>query len=60
MVLSGVVTEVTVDETGCGWVGVDVTLAVGDDVKTTCEARLAVPADGDDNPWTRTGDRWTP
>jgi acyl dehydratase len=60
MVLSGVVDEVTVDEAGCGWVGIDVTLAVGGDVKTTCDARVAVPVDADDNPWIRTGDRWRP
>ena len=60
MVFTGVVDEVTVDETGCGWVGVDVTLSVGDDVKTTCDARIAVPVEGDDNPWSRTGERWRP
>jgi len=60
MVLSGVVDEVKVDDTGCGWVGVDVTLSVGDDVKTTCDARVAVPVGADDNPWSRTGERWRP
>jgi acyl dehydratase len=60
MVLSGVVDEVTVDEAGCGWVDVDVTLAVAGDVKTTCDARIAVPVDSDDNPWRRTGPRWQP
>jgi acyl dehydratase len=60
MVLSGVVDEVTVDATGCGWVGIDVTLSVDGDVKTTCDARVAVPVATDDNPWTRTGTRWQP
>jgi acyl dehydratase len=60
MVLSGVVDEVTVDDQGCGWVGVDVTLSVGDDVKTTCDARVAVPVDPTDNPWRRTSARWHP
>jgi len=60
MVLSGVVDEVTVDDDGCGWVGVDVTLSVAGDVKTTCDARVAVPVDADDNPWSRTGARWRP
>src|SRR5580693_8799896 len=36
MVLSGVVDEVTVDDAACGWVGVDVTLSVDGEVKTTC------------------------
>ena len=60
MVFSGVVDEVTTDEVGCGWVGVDVTLSVGEDVKTTCDARVAVPTDPADNPWSRTGARWQP
>ena len=60
MVLSGVVDEVTVDDQGCGWVGVDVTLSVGDDVKTTCDARVAVPVDPTDNPWRRTSSQWHP
>ena len=60
MVLSGVVDEVSVDDDGCGWVGIDVTLSVDGDVKTTCDVRVAVPVDDDDNPWKRTGARWQP
>jgi acyl dehydratase len=60
MVLAGAVAEVSVDEAGCGWLAVDVTLSVDDDVKTTCAARVAVPVDVDDNPWRRTGDQWRP
>ena len=60
MVLAGVVDEVGVDETGCGWVGVDVTLSVDGVVKTTCDARVAVPVDAGDNPWRRHGERWRP
>jgi hypothetical protein len=60
MVLSGVVEEVGVDETGCGWVNVLVTLAVDGDTKTDCSARIALPIDDDDNPWQRRGDDWTP
>ncbi|MGH9016545.1 MAG: MaoC/PaaZ C-terminal domain-containing protein [Acidimicrobiales bacterium] len=60
MVFTGVVTDVTVDDAGCGWVGVDVTLSVEENVKTTCAARVAVPVDGGDNPWGRSGARWQP
>ena len=28
--------------------------------KTTCQARVALPVDEDDNPWDRKGDRWQP
>ena len=38
MVFDGVVQECAPDDTGCGWVTVDVTLAVDGDVKTTCTA----------------------
>jgi hypothetical protein len=49
-----------VDEAGCGFVMVAVTLSVDGDPKTTCAARIALPRDADDNPWSRRGDRWRP
>jgi acyl dehydratase len=60
MVMNGVVSEVTVDDTGCGWVGLDITLSVDGDVKSTCTARVALPVDDEDNPWRRRPDRWKP
>jgi acyl dehydratase len=60
MALRGVVESTEVDETGCGFVTVAVTLSVDDDVKTTCTARIALPRSTDDNPWLRRGDRWRP
>jgi acyl dehydratase len=60
MALTGVVESTSVDEVGCGFVTVDVTLAVDGDVKTTCAARVAVPRSADDNPWARMGDQWRP
>ena len=60
MKFGATVTEVVTDSAGCGWVGLDVTLAVGDTVATTCTVRVAVPVDDDDNPWTRRGDAWRP
>jgi hypothetical protein len=60
MVLNGTVREVDVDAGGCGWAALDLTIGVGDDVKTACAARLALPTTPDDNPWDRRGGRWTP
>jgi hypothetical protein len=60
MVFTGIVTGTDVDDTGCGWAGLDVTLKVGDEVKTTCAVRVALPTDPDDNPWARRGERWQP
>jgi hypothetical protein len=60
MVLAGTVTGTEVDDTGCGWAALDVTLSVGGDTKTTCAVRVAIPTDADDNPWARRGDRWRP
>ena len=57
---TGVVESTSVDEVGCGFVTVAVTLAVDGDVKTTCAARVAVPRNADDNPWARRGDQWRP
>jgi acyl dehydratase len=60
MTMAGVVTAMEVDEVGCGFVTVDVTLSVAGDVQTTCTARLALPRSADDNPWARRGDEWRP
>ena len=60
MVLRGVVTSTDVDEVGCAFASVDVTLSVEGDVKTTCAARIALPQSTDDNPWARRGNEWCP
>jgi acyl dehydratase len=60
MTFAGTVDSVEVDPVGCAWVQVAVALSVGDDVKTTCSARIAVPTDDNDNPWARKGDNWRP
>jgi acyl dehydratase len=65
MTFVGSVTDVSTDDTGCGWATLDITLtATGDTgadrVCTTCTARVALPASPDDNPWTRRADQWRP
>ena len=60
MVFDGTVTSVTTDPSGCGWVELDVALAVNGEVKTECSARLALPAEPGDNPWARRAERWNP
>ncbi|MBV8981240.1 MAG: hypothetical protein JO086_10100 [Acidimicrobiia bacterium] len=60
MVFTGAVTGTEVDDAGCGWADLEVTVKVGDEVKTTCSARVALPMSDDDNPWSRGGDRWKP
>ncbi len=60
MVLAGTVKDVSTDDTGCGWVTVEVALTVEGDVKTSCVASVALPTSRDDNPWARRGDRWKP
>jgi acyl dehydratase len=60
MTLRGVVESTEVDDVGCGFATVAVTLAVDGDAKTTCTARIALPRASDDNPWARQGDQWQP
>jgi len=60
MTFDAVVDEAGVDDSGCGWVGVDITLSVDGEVKTSCDARVAVQVDDSDNPWTRRGGDWKP
>ena len=60
MTIDGTVTAVDLDDTGCAWAEVEVTVKVGDEVKTTCAVRVALPTDPEDNPWARRGERWKP
>jgi acyl dehydratase len=60
MVFTATVDDVSIDETGCGWASLLVTLAVDGQTKTDCAVRVALPTTADDNPWSRTADRWKP
>jgi acyl dehydratase len=60
MVLSGSVESVDVDDTGCAWAELALAVSVGGTPVTECTARVALPTAADDNPWTRSGDRWQP
>jgi hypothetical protein len=60
MALDAAVEAVDVDEAGCGWVELLVSLTVDGDLKTDCSARVAVPTTTEDNPWRRRGDQWQP
>ena len=60
MVFGGTVTGISVDDHGCGWVSVEITLSVGETVATSCTATIALPTRPDDNPWARIDDQWTP
>ena len=60
MEIAGTVSEVAVDDTGCGWAAVELDLSVDGRSKTSCAARIAIPVTPDDNPWTRRGERWRP
>jgi acyl dehydratase len=55
-----VVTAVEQDASGCTWVALDIELTVDATVVTKCSARIAVPNDEADNPWTRAGASWQP
>ncbi|MGQ0803171.1 MAG: hypothetical protein ACT4PI_04840 [Actinomycetota bacterium] len=60
MVLSGSVEDVEVDDTGCAWARLALAVSVDGSVVTGCTARVALPRDAEDNPWTRRGERWRP
>lgn len=61
LAFDGVVRSLTKDENGTEWADVDVTLSVGGgEAATQCVVRVAVPSVPEDNPWSRSGDRWTP
>ena len=50
----------SVDDAGCGWVELDLTIRVGDVTCTESEAKVAMPTSPDDNPWQRHGDAGDP
>jgi len=60
MVMRATVESVETDDVDCGWAHLLVTLSVGDELKTDCSVRVAIPTADDDNPWTRRGDDWRP
>lgn len=60
MCFAGVVRELAADAAGCQWVELDLTISVDGEVRTTGHARVALPGDPTDNPWTRKGERWMP
>ena len=60
MIMRGVVDAIDTDATGCGWVGLTVSLTVDGDLKTDCAVRVAMPITPTDSPWTRRGDAWRP
>ncbi|MEN8182657.1 MAG: hypothetical protein ABFS46_08995 [Myxococcota bacterium] len=60
MEMRGIVEEVERDSAGCGFATVNVTLTADGRPATHCQARVALPVGGDDNPWRRKGDDWNP
>jgi acyl dehydratase len=60
MTLTGVVEDVATDERDCGWATIAISLHADGRLCTTCTARVALPVDGDDNPWGRHGPDWQP
>jgi len=60
MVFSATVADVMVDAHGQGWASLDIRLTADGRLCTSCTARVALPADPADNPWSRHGDDWQP
>ncbi len=60
MVMSGKVEKISKDDIGCCWLDLNVAVSVEGKVSTACQARVAIPNDENDNPWTRKGEQWKP
>lgn len=60
LTFNGEVTAIDTDEHGTTFVDVALELSVEGTVKTFCTARLAIPTDDGDNPWTRDAATWKP
>lgn len=60
LIFSGEVTALETDAQGCCWVDIDLDISVDGKPHTVGKTRVAVPANPDDNPWQRKGERWQP
>jgi len=60
MVFRGEVESKEQDDTGCCWVHLKLAITVDEKLKTGFTARVAVPANADDNPWSRDDATWKP
>ncbi|MGZ4785181.1 MAG: FAS1-like dehydratase domain-containing protein [Acidimicrobiales bacterium] len=60
MTVSAEVGAVTVDVTGCGWITLVSAVSVSGEIHSRAAARIAVPAEPGDNPWSRRGADWLP
>ncbi len=60
MTYRGVVSDASTDDSGCGWVELEITLTVDGRIATTCTARVALPISDNDNPWSHRGENWNP
>jgi len=60
MTIAAQVTATPIDETGCGWVELNLVVRGGDRTCTTGTARVALPMSSADNPWLRRGEDWRP
>jgi hypothetical protein len=60
MAMSGKVERTSTDDTGCFWLDLSVVVSVDGEVSTSCQTRVAIPKDRNDNPWSRGADQWKP
>ncbi len=58
--VDGEITGCEVDDSGCAWVGLNLSIAVDGKTCTECEVRYALPTTADDNPWARRDEVWKP
>lgn len=60
MEIAGTIKGLDSDETGCCWAEVDMVVSQEGRTCVTGTARIAIPRDAADNPWSRRADAWRP
>lgn len=60
MVFTATVSDASTDDSGQGWVTLEIRLTAGGRICTSCTARVALPSDEANNPWSRHGTDWRP
>jgi len=60
MMFTAVVSDTSTDDSGQGWATLEIRLTADGRLCTSCTARVALPADESDNPWSRHDSDWRP
>ena len=60
MLFGAEIKALSTDDAGCHWADLELSISVDGQPRTVGKARVAIPGEPSDNPWSRKGARWKP